>query len=195
MNLRSRFTLRQVLLLGCSFCFLLALLSLTLFAAAFLEQYRKEKILSSVERNLPELSSLFDNQLKAKSSIETGTEHYLDCHLSSLPLLNYERGALELLLKQRPLSEGEAKRLQFITKENRLQFQSHRKLENGGFHEIEEKLLHTVQIDENDLQAILDKIDGVGNSPSLLRIKRLSLEKIPDAPRYTLYLELWRKEL
>ncbi len=195
MTKRSSLTLRQILLLSCCACFILALYSLSLFIGKFLEQYQKENILTSVERNLPELTFLFHNQIEAKTLAQMGTAHYLDYHLATLPLLNYERGELEQLRKERPLDETATKRWQFISKENRLEFKSHKKAKNGGFHEIEEKLIRTVQIDENDLQAILDTLEGADSSRPLLRIKRLNLEKIHDAPRYTLYLELWRKEL
>ena len=76
--------------------------------------------------------------------------------------------------------------------ENFLSFHPHKKIPNGSFQEIEEKLLHTVQIDENDLPIILEKIEGAPGAP--LRIKRLNLEKRSDALTYNLYLELWRKE-
>lgn len=195
MTLRTRLTFRQLLLFCSSICLVLTLLFGVSFSCKFIDQYRKERILSAVERNLDELSSLSKKQREAESLAQTENAHYLETHLTSLPFLNYERGALKLLRKQRSLNQEEARRWHFITKENYLKFRSNKKIENGSFHEIEEKLIHTVQIDENDLQVLLEKIEGNTHSRPPLRIKRLSLEKIHDAPRYTLNLELWRKDI
>ena len=183
---------KQILLFVSSLSFILTCIFSASFVTGFLDHFQKEKTLSSIEKNLPELTWLFQQQLETRSSVSSA-ENWQD-YLASIPLLNYERGSLELIRKQRPLTEEEMRRWRFLTKENHLQFHTHRKSKNGPFQESEERLSHTVQIDENDLQAILEAIEGT--SPRLpLRIKKITLEKIHNTPRYTLYLELWRKEL
>jgi len=168
--------------------FVLTAVCSVFFCLQFMKQYEWEKRLSSIENNLDELSSVFTERSLAQDIAQKANPSYLQNSFSQLHLLNLERGSLELLDKRKGLSEEEKRRLRFITDENFLSFRSHKKFAS----EVEEKLIHTVQIDENDLPKILNQLEG--SRESSIRIKRLHLERVPSASNYNLYLELWRKE-
>ncbi len=196
MNWRSPFSSQQIPLACCLVSAALALL----FAVSFFYKatgiYVSERKLSSIEKDIPKLATLSLSKQQAETAAKKANRQNLEKDLASLSLLNIERGSLELLARKRPLSESEARRLYFIQKENVLCFKPYRKIENGLCKEIEEKLIHTVEIDADDLQLLLEKIEGKQNTTeqSSLRIHRLTLEKVEQAPHYTLHLELWRKE-
>lgn len=173
-------------------CVMVSLVCVVSFSIRFLEQYSLEKKLSSIEKNLENLSHIAKDKKRAEEITKNGDPLYLQNAFSSLPLLNFERGALELAQKSRPLSEEETRRFHFLTKENLFCFKSHRKVSCGSFHEVEEKLISTVQIDENDLPKILAKLENT--SACSIRIKRCFLERHDHFPTFNLYLELWRKE-
>ena len=154
------------------------------FGMRFFKQWQWEKKLASIENIIGSFPQL---------KVETA-EHdpqFLPNSFSQLPLLNIERGSLELVANTRELSDNEKRRLQFINEENIISFRSQKRAGS----QIEEKLLHTVQIDENDLPRILEILEG--NPSNHVRIKRLNLEKHPSHSTYNLYLELyriWRKD-
>jgi hypothetical protein len=192
--MKTYLTPRYLLPFICLGALCLTLLCMVSFTSTFLGQYQSEKALSSLEGDLEEYLYISQMKRKAEKVAEMGLATSLDPIFSCLPLLNIERGSLELAEKNGALSPEETRRLHFIEKENHLLFRSHKKVENGLFHDVEEKLIHTVQIDENDLATILRKIEGASDYQPSLRIKRLNLERQHDAPHYNLYLELWRKE-
>jgi hypothetical protein len=151
------------------------------FGMRFSKQYQWEKKLASIEKTMSGLPVI-------KVDATEKDPHFLQTSFSQLPLLNLERGSLELLATKRELNENEKRRLQFIDEENFILFRSQKK--TGSM--VEEKLLHTVQIDENDLPRVLEILEG--NPESSIRIKRLHLEKHPSHSNYNLYLELWLKD-
>ena len=174
--------------LFCIVGFVLTAVCATFFGMQFIKQSEWEKRLTAIENNLNDLASVFTERCLAQEIAQKANPSYLQNSLSQMHLLNLERGSLELLEKRKGLSEEEKRRLRFITEENFLSFRSHKK--TGS--EVEEKLTHTVQIDENDLPKILKQLEGTPESS--IRIKRLHLERKPSSSNYNLYLELWRKE-
>lgn len=177
------------------FCIVLLVLALASgisLGLRFFEQNGWQQKLSSVEKRLDDLALVSKEKRKSEEIAQKADPSYLQNSVCPLPLLNLERGSLELLQKKQELSDPEKKRFHYLTQENFLSFQSGKKIALGAFHEVEEKLRSTVQVDEYDLAKILDAIENT--SQASLRIKRLHLEKHPMLPLYTLYLELWRKE-
>jgi hypothetical protein len=178
--------MKQFLL--CTTCLTLTTICAVFFGVQYLNQYEWEKKLSSIESHLNELSSIFNERKLAQQAAQRINPSFLQNALSQIHLLNIERGSLELKERRKGLTEEEKRRLRFITEENFLVFRSHKKIAS----DIEEKLTHTVQIDENDLPKILKQLEG---SPELpIRIKRMHIERRPSSSNYNLYLELWRKE-
>ncbi|MBS3905190.1 MAG: hypothetical protein KGZ39_07680 [Simkania sp.] len=197
MNLSTLFSYRHLTTIGCAISGSLAIFSAISFFYQATIVYRNDRTLSSIERDLPKLTAFSQAKHQAETMAQKADPKYLEKHLSSLQFLNLERGSLELLEKKNVLNEQAAKRLYFLRNDNTIHLQTHKKITTGLCREIKEILSHPIEIDEKDLPSILEELEGKETQLEKppLRIYCFSLEKKETSPHYTLYFELWRKEL
>lgn len=185
---RLHFYVLPVILVGATLLFLVSLWNLS---SRMFFLWEKEKKLSFVEKHLSELSFFYESRKKKIQLANLFKHSDLDETFKSISLLNLEKGLLLLDDTRGILSLEKQERLAFIEKNNRFQFQSLEKLPNGTSYEIHEKLLFPVEIEAEDLPKILSLIE----EKTPLRIKTLRLEKQIGTLNYSLYFELWRKEI
>ena len=139
--------------------------------------------------------------LKGYSNFEP---YFINQSLEALPFLQDELEKLHQL-KDHPASTGKEEILRRITflegTENRLAFAEENILTSSHLKESEERLLHSIEIDENDLNRLLCLIEGVSidhfspqsRSPQLL-IQDFSLSKKEGRDTYELNLALIKRE-
>lgn len=125
--------------------------------------------------------------------------YYINQQLETLPLLQAELNQLEEFQKHPGCSQHESisRRLAFLTgPHNRLAFAEDNVHSSAKVKETEEKLLHPVEIDLNDLDRLLSLIEGipVGSyepipfSPQLLIHDFLLSKKDPSTYKLNLFL-------
>lgn len=106
--------------------------------------------------------------------------YFLDHELESHPLLSREIDFLDALSLHPALKDRTElnKRLAFLSgDDNRLTFVEETIRSTHAWKETHEKLLHPVQIDEEDLQRLLKTIEGEGEMRPQLLISDLKLNK------------------
>ncbi len=88
---------------------------------------------------------------------------YIDKQLETLTFLEPETEALQKIAKQSHLivDENVKKRLEFLTEENNFVFSEGNVQNFPYFRETQETLVHPVEVDINDVQKILSRIEGV----------------------------------
>src|SRR5262249_5073493 len=88
---------------------------------------------------------------------------YIDKQLESLTLLEPETEALQKIANQSHLivDENVKKRLEFLTHDNHLVFSEGAVQNYPYFRETPESLVHPVEVDVEDLEDILAKIEGI----------------------------------
>lgn len=131
---------------------------------------------------------------------------YIDKHIESINLLQPEVQALEKIVRQSNFveNEGITARLNFLKQENRLRFAEGVVQSYPLFSETGETLVKSVEVDLNDLQNILSKIEGVeigehfpGENPPQLLITEFKMEKknvTDDNEVFNLNLKLIKRE-
>jgi len=131
---------------------------------------------------------------------------YIDKYIESIQLLRPEIEALEKISRQNNFIENEAvtNRLRELKGNNKLVFAEGVVQTNPGFTETPETLVKPVEVDLNDLQNILSKIEGVdigpyqpGPNPPQLLITEFKLEKKTageDNEVFSLNLKLLKRE-
>jgi hypothetical protein len=176
-------SLRSLSIFACIGC-VVAFLLFAFFAISFLEHYRFEQKLSSIELQL-ERTKVADKKNSANRPTREDSRELVKNALSQIHLLKLEKGNLELLKSRRQLSTEESARLNFLYQKNILSL-SFTDKKNG-----EGALSHPVEVDPKDLLHILNELETTLSSAIL--IKRLYLEKIPSSSNYQLQLELYFK--
>lgn len=126
------------------------------------------------------------SNIAVRAFYKNADHFYIDKNIESISLLEQERESLYKIAQQNNVVEDEniKKRLDFLTNTNRLVFSDGEVQPYPYFHETVETLVHSVEINTNDLQELLSKIEGVaigpfssGIDPPQLIITEFKLEK------------------
>jgi hypothetical protein len=101
--------------------------------------------------------------MSLKEHYKDADHFYIDKQLESLTFLEPETEVLQKIANQSHLivDENVKKRLEFLTHENNFVFSEGGVQNFPYFRETQETLVHPVEIDVNDLQKVLAKIEGV----------------------------------
>lgn len=128
-------------------------------------------VLSDLKNQLPvvqELASISEGKLSqnrvVRAHFANADHFYIDKHIESLVLLEDEVRALEKLAESSTYGNHQAikNRIDFLTgNDNRLVFTEGVVQSYPGFQETQESLLHTVEVNEEDLRHILSRIEGI----------------------------------
>jgi hypothetical protein len=125
--------------------------------------------------------------------LKQADHHYLDHHLESLTFLQPEI----VKLKHAGLEE-QGKRLQFLEKHNRLVFAEEGFRQGDGVQEVEERQLHPIEVNEEDLKHLLHLIETQAQegAPQLLvkefRLTRKSIT--PNQAVFVVNMQLIKRE-
>jgi hypothetical protein len=107
--------------------------------------------------------------------------HYTGSHVESLQLLQNEVTSLNALLTADDAGVDETliKRLMFLKEQNKLSFAEGQVVQYGLFQETTETLTYPVEVDENDITEILDRIERapLKEKPPQILITKFHLER------------------
>ncbi len=161
-------------------------------------------------RNLTEMALLKEKKQAVNKAVMShyrdADRFYIDKNIEAITLLKPEIEALEKISKQNNFIENEevTNRLKFLTNKNSLVFAEGVVQTYPYFSETAETLVHPVEIDLNDLQNILAKIEDIdiglykpGPNPPQLIITDLKLEKRKtsnDNEVFNLNIKLLKRE-
>jgi hypothetical protein len=190
--------------------YLLALFLIPFGLAFFLLAKRSEK-LSDLEDKLDEIrqEASFSEKEKNKEELLLKEMHaadhfYLDKHVESLVFLESEMKRLHARSMYQKDSDALLKRLEFL-KGNRLVFAEVKRDQGELIQEVEEKLQHPVEMNEDDLKKLLVLIEGVSINPYSakegrphLLIKEFDLSKrkaLPDEEVFVVDFQLIKREV
>lgn len=147
------------------------------------------------------------NNLSVRNHYRDADHFYIDKHLETLTFLEPEVEGLQKLLTNKNIADDEPirKRLEFLTGTgNSMVFSEGVVQSSPILQEITETLVHPVEINGNDLQKILAKIEGIDigpyssspNKPQLIIIDfRLDKKNITDKNEvFVLNLKLLKRE-
>lgn len=185
-------------LLSAPFCLVSICLSLRLIALSALEQSFDSTALRG--RSALEKRALKERFLHRYSHFES---YFINQHLESLILLHRELEELHLFKQHPACSNREAvlRRIALLeSAENRLSFAEENTRSSPRVKETEERLIHSVEIDQDDLDRLLSLIEGIPigehlphpRSPYLF-IKEFLLSK-KAANTYEMNLNLIKRE-
>lgn len=187
------------------FFYLLILLPWIFFACLLWMQISQEEELETrFQRAALKGKSALDRKMRKETFLNhyTGSDPYfLDRHIEPLVFLAKEKEQLEFLLKHPALPQKEAlqSRHAFLSgTENRLSFREEQVRTAGSVKETEEKQRHPIQLDQEDLENLLSRLEhcSIGpfapldKSPQLL-IRELKLKQL----RTPLQTEIFELEL
>lgn len=163
----------------------------------------KEKVVA-VEIKLPLLETAAQREKELLASLQRSDPLYLERYLSTLRLARLEAYSLEA--GKTELADPQLKRLNYLMGEdNTLRFRTGKTVKGQTLQAVEMQQVHTVEVDEKDIQRILACIEGVpigSYTPAQKRppmaIKQFSLKRKKETqqrfPSYLLDIELWRRE-
>lgn len=149
--------------------FLLPLFALLLFYS------HKKSGLEELERKITLLSARAAEEKKEKEKelISPCDPYFLDKYVESLPLLEPEMKRLAALLPHHFDNEALAQRLKFLKDgQNKILFIEEKRTPRGSVQEIEEKLQHSVEMNEEDLKKLLVLVEGVTIHPYSPKMER-----------------------
>jgi hypothetical protein len=173
---------------------LVGLVPIFLAIAAFYSQISSTSELISSVQAMQQIASLREKKQAANVCVRNyyhDSDHfYIDKHLETLTFLEPEVEGLQKLLTNKNLADDEAikKRLDFLTgPTNSMSFSEGIVQSTPTFQETTETLVHSVEINNSDLQKILSRIDGIEIGP---------FTPIPNRPQLiVLEFKLDRKNL
>lgn len=179
-------------------------------AALYTQVGSTTELISSVQ-SMQQMATLREKKQAANMCVRNyyrDADHfYIDKHLETLTFLEPEVEGLQKLLTNKNLADDEAikKRLDFLTgPTNNMVFSEGTVQSTPTFQETTETLIHPVEINTNDLQKILSRIDGVDigsytpspNKPQLIilefKLDRKSLTEKNEV--FILNLKLLKRE-
>lgn len=193
------------------FFYLLALLP-WIFVGSILmfQKNQTEELEEKFQRAALKGKSALERKMRKESFLNyySGSDPYfLDRHIEPLCFLRQEKEQLEFLLRHPALPQKEAiqSRLTFLSgTDNRLSFREENVRTTSQIKETEEKQRHPIQLDQDDLENLLSRIENcpVGpfspmeQSPQLL-VRDLKLKQIKTPLQtevFELELELLNRE-
>lgn len=159
----SKIPLNRLILYGC----LIACFPLLLLLPYFSQKRSNYEALEAKERHLYEEITLLDTRQAGNRSITTNYKEanrdYIDEEVTHLPLLQSE---LKQLKDERGYLDARlTKRMEFLEKNNHLDFSQGNIVNYQTFQEHLETLKQPVEVDGDDVSAILFKIEGIPESP------------------------------
>ncbi len=132
------------------------------------------------------------------ASLKKADKQYVDKHLETLSLLESEAKRLQALSLYRKENAALLQRLEFLKEgKNRLVFIEKQRRQTQGLQEIEEKLQHLVECNDDDLKKMIDLIEKEEEGKPQLLVKEFDLtrKKTPfDEEVYAIDLELIKRE-
>jgi hypothetical protein len=150
--------------------FLLALLPFA--AAAFYVQSASETLsdLQTKVATLHQKAARIEEQKKIDaclfSQIQKADPSYTDTYLATLQFLEDEARRIQALSSHQKENSALQHRLDFLRSgENRLVFVENKRERKKEFQEVEERLQHPVEMNEEDLKKVLVLIEGVTLNP------------------------------
>lgn len=159
----SKIPLNRLILYGC----LIACLPLLFLIPYFSAKRSTYEALAAKERSLYEEIILLETRQAGNRSIYTqfkeANRDYLNEEVDPLPLLQRE---LKQLREERSYLDARlTKRMEFLEKSNRINFSQGNIVNYQTFQEHLETLKQPVEVDGDDVSAILFRIEGIPNSP------------------------------
>jgi len=131
----------------------------------FVQLWAYENLADEMQRisnKAKQLQTLHQKESDFLVSIKNPDHFYIDKHLETLCFLEPEIKKTESLLLDSPNDESLKKRLHFLKEgPNRLLFSEVQTRQHNRFLEVEEKLQHLVEMNEEDLKKTLSLIEGV----------------------------------
>lgn len=141
--------------------------AITVTASRFQEiSMVEEELALAQSRIISGLQRQFGNA-DLRRSHSSADHFYIDNALESLPLLSREKEALNALLEQEP-SLPDRELIARLQQKNELHFQESSVERYGNIQETQETLAKSVEVDEEDLKEILNRIEGPHDGPQLL---------------------------
>ena len=179
-----------------------ALLIVSLFFSAFslLHFFHKLQSLNAMEKKAHLLQAKLDlfkkQQIQEQyfiKKLETADRYYVNKYIESLLFLEPEIKRLQAVAH---LDESSKKRLCFLKDgPNQLQFAEENMQRVDQYQEVEEKQLHAVEMNEEDLKKVLSRIEEIemgtfpiNNGAPQLIIKNFQLLKKAITPQEQVYL-------
>ena len=125
-----------------------------------------EQTISVLQSQSLEVSSRQKKNDSCLAELTQADRSYLDKHLESLTLLETEMRRLQAVMQHQKESTHLARRLEFLKSgENRICLVEEKRRSDNKLQEIEEKLQHPVEMNEEDLKKLLVLIEGVSINP------------------------------
>jgi hypothetical protein len=140
---------------------------------------RRERL--GAERVLGEMRLKQARQAVNREVVEVFGEadhFFVDRELETLELLGDERRELERLLEEEPglPSKEVLGRLERL-RANGVMFAEEKVVRKGGVMEVEERLVRAVEVDMDDVKAVLDRVEGVGQGRPQMIVTEFGLRR------------------
>ena len=123
-----------------------------------------------------EVQDAEEKKQKEKQRLISTDPYFLDKYVETLPLLEPEVKRLQALFPHHPTEQPLVERLKFLKEgQNKILLVEEKRLARGPLYEVEERLHHPVEMNEEELKKLLVLVEGVTIHPYSPRKERPEL--------------------